>query len=99
TAGPRTRTSSRSCYRNVACAPKLGALPPPLWGRVGEGGRSLSRRSVNTSRPPPLTPPHKGEGNSLSMTRAAVEFAAPHCIRRELAPASLPNKNQPEEHP
>src|SRR5262249_32607920 len=44
-------------------------LPPPLWGRVGRGvGRSRTAprrphrarpRSRVTSRPPPLTPPHK----------------------------------------
>ncbi len=50
-------------------------LPPPLWGRVGWGvGRgSRNRRRAHkrncprvriTSRPPPLSPPHKGEGKS-----------------------------------
>src|SRR5581483_8130831 len=35
------------------------ALPPPLWGRAGEGG---SGGSKERARPPPPTPPHKGEG-------------------------------------
>src|SRR5262249_38342445 len=40
----------------------LGAPPPPLWGRAGEGGGSCCARCAKRS-PPPLTPPHKGEGN------------------------------------
>src|SRR4051794_14108481 len=36
-------------------------LPPPLRGRVGEGG--LQRRFVS---PPPPTPPRKGEGSEES---------------------------------
>src|SRR5215471_7261598 len=35
-------------------------LPPPLWGRVAVGGREVAARECN--RPPPPTPPHKGEG-------------------------------------
>ena len=42
---------------------RSGALPPPLWGRVGEGGRSFVLRSFPHDGPPPLTLPHKGEGN------------------------------------
>jgi hypothetical protein len=44
-------------------------LPPPLWGRVGVGGRTgLSEKGIaphsdDAARPPPLTPPHKGGGN------------------------------------
>jgi len=39
-------------------------FPSPLWGRVGRG---VARRRASgdacdwASRPPPLTPPHKGE--------------------------------------
>jgi hypothetical protein len=37
-------------------------FPPPLWGREGRG---VVRRELCASPqpPPPLTPPHKGEGN------------------------------------
>ncbi|MGD0023942.1 MAG: penicillin-binding protein 1C [Xanthobacteraceae bacterium] len=52
----------------------LGMLPPPLWGRGGEGGREVThqrRLSRDASRPPPLTPPHKGEGNRLMGAVAA----------------------------
>src|SRR3981189_2511859 len=43
----------------------LGAPPPPLWGRVGVGGSSKGKclRWRAIARPPPLTPPPKGEGN------------------------------------
>src|SRR5688572_25426084 len=36
------------------------SFPPPLWGRDREGGIAEHLRS---GFPPPLTPPHKGEGN------------------------------------
>src|SRR5207253_11339941 len=42
-----------------------GLLPPPLRGRVGEGGRAMSI----PSGPPPPTPPRKGEGSSLCVRR------------------------------
>src|SRR5436190_1492984 len=47
----------------------LGVLPPPLWGRVGEGGGAVRHDRCHTAGPPPLTPPHKGEGNRPSMLR------------------------------
>jgi hypothetical protein len=34
--------------------------PPPSWGRAREGG--IAER-LPLVFPPPLTPPHKGEGN------------------------------------
>src|SRR5262245_6257745 len=37
-------------------------LPPPLWGRVGVGGRAVWHPRSHTARPPPPPPPHKGEG-------------------------------------
>ena len=36
--------------------------PAAGWGRVGEGGDAVTHRRCPTQRPPPLTPPHKGEG-------------------------------------
>ena len=38
------------------------ASPPPLWGRDRVGGIAEPARS---GVPPPLTPPHKGEGNPV----------------------------------
>src|SRR5213593_2348359 len=40
---------------------------PALWGRVGEGGRCCCSSGVNQLRPPPPTPPHKGEGSTPSL--------------------------------
>jgi hypothetical protein len=63
----------------------LGLLPPPLWGRVGEGGGAVMHRRCLTQRPPPLTPPHKGEGNALSLRRGN----APSLQRRKSSAAKL----------
>jgi hypothetical protein len=48
---------------------QLGLLPPPLWGRVGEGGDAARYGGATGERialPPPPTPPHKGEGSAPS---------------------------------
>jgi hypothetical protein len=39
---------------------EVDLFPPPLWGRDREGGMA---EHVPSGFPPPLTPPHKGEGN------------------------------------
>src|SRR5947207_2220312 len=54
-------------------SPPLWGLPPPLWGRVGEGGIA---EQLMSGFPPPLTPPHKGEGNPRSGSPKAVRIAA-----------------------
>src|SRR5712671_3827514 len=43
------------------------------WGRVGVGGRGVWRSRAALARPPPPTPPHKGEGSRKlgSLTRYA----------------------------
>src|SRR6185295_6419442 len=41
---------------------RAAAAPPPLWGRDRVGGNPKPRIS---GFPPPLAPPHKGEGNPL----------------------------------
>src|SRR5215471_3577851 len=41
------------------------AASAPLWGRVGVGGREVLARRCPNARPPPPTPPHKGEGRRL----------------------------------
>jgi hypothetical protein len=57
-----------ACGRVIACERYwnggLGLLPPPLWGRAGEGGGAYSNAGTFISRPPPPTPPHKGEGST-----------------------------------
>jgi acyl-CoA dehydrogenase len=56
------------------------AFPPPLWGRDREGGNPNGQRSAI---PPPLTPPHEGEGNPLagSLDEAVFLEAASAKIR------------------
>jgi hypothetical protein len=43
---------------------KVVAFPPPLWGRDREGGNHY-----RYGFPPPLSPPHKGEGNRAQLRR------------------------------
>src|SRR3989442_10068836 len=46
------------------------SVPPPPWGGgVGGGARAEGHR-CKLARPPPPTPPHKGEGRSLRHRRA-----------------------------
>jgi FAD/FMN-containing dehydrogenase/Fe-S oxidoreductase len=40
--------------------------PPPSWGRDREGGIA---EHLPSGFPPPLTPPHKGEGNPIALFR------------------------------
>jgi hypothetical protein len=47
---------------NARAAPS----PPPLWGRDRVGGNPYPRM---LGVPPPLTPPHKGEGNPRGICR------------------------------
>jgi glycyl-tRNA synthetase beta chain len=42
---------------------RTASLPPPLRGRVGEGGE---QQALASDGPPPLTPPRKGEGERLA---------------------------------
>ncbi len=68
---PASTWRAISPIRRSRCA---HLLPPPLRGRAGwgVGRRTLRRGRVHyarlrprkTSRPPPLTPPHRGEGNT-----------------------------------
>src|SRR5712691_5961399 len=50
----------------------LGGRNPRIrgfgWGRVGVGGREMWQSMCLTPRPPPPTPPHKGEGRRKSRT-------------------------------
>ena len=61
-------SSARDMARRWAVAGFLPALPPPpLRGRVGEGG---PQRRSEFGVPPPLTPPRKGEGNAAVRAEA-----------------------------
>ena len=48
----------------------LNGLPPPSWGRVGVGGI----QTLWVHLPPPLTPPHKGEGDSCGAFGGLYSF-------------------------
>ena len=64
------------CRNGVIASGNGGLLPPPLWGRAGEGGRCWCTRCVRQLLPPPPTPPHKGEGS-------APGYAATSCEERD----------------
>ena len=70
----QTQTQMRmmpSFARGESTSGELGLLPPPLWGRVGEGGDAdeimMAPPAQEPRYPPPPTPPHKGEGSAPSM--------------------------------
>src|SRR5262245_14581125 len=69
----RVPVKLRHQRRDATCV-----LPPPLWGRVGEGGPSRCAGHVNHSLPPPLTPPHKGEGNRPVARRRCAQTSPKH---------------------
>lgn len=48
------------------------SLPPPLWGRVGEGGSP--GRGLSSWLPPSLPLPHKGGGNERAVTASQANF-------------------------
>src|SRR5437867_11426946 len=51
----------------------LGVLPPPLWGRAGEGGRSFGQRSRGKLRPPPQPlPTGAGQSHVASFRRTGA---------------------------
>src|SRR5215831_14843772 len=59
-------------------------LPPPLWGRVGVGGREVVAMLCHFSRPPPPSPQRGGE-----------ELAAPP--QRKLTPMEGREGRPPEQ--
>ena len=59
---------------------KLGLLPPPLWGRGGEGGSCCCASCVRQQLPPPPTPPHQC-GLAGADTRVAVAGEGAHRMR------------------
>ena len=61
-------------------------LPPPLWGRVGGGGYG---RTVRGRIPPPLTPPHQGEGKSALVLHSCQATTRPPARRQASSPPSM----------
>jgi excinuclease ABC subunit A len=67
----------------------LKASPPPSWGRDREGGND-----DGSAIPPPLTPPHKGEGKRSARAEAASgEGARAEREEKDI----LKNKNETHE--
>src|SRR6516162_1790353 len=72
-----------SLYLNLNWFKKLGVLPPPLWGRVGEGGGAVMHRRCLTQSPPPPAPPHKGEGSRPNPLHELASVARAYPSRRQ----------------
>src|SRR5262249_17218536 len=47
---------------------------PPCGGGLGRGVVQVPHQRCLTRRPPPLTPPHKGEGNAASSRRSPASY-------------------------
>ena len=90
-AGPRgTIRGVVASGGNADCAG--GVLPPPLRGRVGEGGRGLVAPHSPFARPPPLTPPRL-KGVHARLRRAMGEGNRPPVWRELSWKASTPEEN------
>ena len=57
----------------VRLAARRSLLPPPLWGRGGEGG---GRELTHSWVPPSLSLPHKGGGNAGAAASDSWEATA-----------------------
>src|SRR5262249_19975005 len=68
---------------------RLGALPSPLWGGVGGGGRCLGQHQRFTASPPPPTPPPAGCG--LARFRQILEVTKPRQAGVWLGGGSTPS--------
>src|SRR5262245_64441732 len=72
------RICTEAGARNLSAAPAT-ASPPPSWGRDRVGGHAKSRMS---GFPPPLTAPHKGEGNPVApVANFALQPLASGCVQ------------------
>src|SRR2546428_6044484 len=65
---------------------KLGLLPTRLWGRAGNGGSSYGQRTRAKLRPPPPTPPHKGEGSAPNVRRGSASSTNKRALAALLRP-------------
>src|SRR5262245_6914292 len=71
--------SAAACFRGSSLW-----FPPPSWGRDRVGGDC---RTLAVGIPPPLAPPHKGEGNRSHKWERVTHSAAAARIARNLAAA------------
>jgi branched-chain amino acid transport system permease protein len=56
--------------------PQARSAPSPLVGEGGEGGGGVTNVGASISGPPPLTPPHKGEGNPSPLIEQVTHHLA-----------------------
>src|SRR5262249_7720534 len=56
--------------------------PDVRWGRAAEGGRCYRPRRVSQRPPPPLTPPHTGEGRRRGLWRCRAPFLPEYAPRQ-----------------
>ena len=86
---------SRARRADVAGLLLLSELPPPLWGRVGEGGREVTRRRRPSVTSPPdphpfPSPQGGGEERDGQQTHTLRGYRDPHYSRQNrAAPSSL----------
>ena len=78
--------------RWVAVAKARATSSPPPCGEGQGGGRAIRQGSATTARPPPLSPPHKGEGKRLLHSRSrqsASALAVPHISTLSNSPTDV----------
>jgi ABC transporter substrate binding protein (PQQ-dependent alcohol dehydrogenase system) len=73
-----------------------------LWGRVREGGRAILHCRRNIARPPPRTPPHKGEGSrarrlTYAICGAIILAGAAGTVLAQPAPPPSQQPQQPQQ--
>src|SRR5260370_13396727 len=74
---------ARVSRSGISASGTLGLLPPPLWGRAGEGGDTYINVAAMISRPPPPTPPHKGEGSAPRARSRRASTSSKRALVRE----------------
>ena len=75
---------------------ELGLLPPPLWGRAGEGGSSCFARCVRQLPPPPPHPnPNPSPQGGGEHTAFAARLKLPKLIHHDKTCSSLTRRAAP----
>ena len=75
--GARSVAERRELATHDRCEWRRATVLLRYQGGLGEGGRSYGASRVNQLLPPPLTPPHKGEGNRPSQPQLVNNIASP----------------------
>src|SRR5262249_30346943 len=78
-------------YYDKLAVPRARSAPSPLVGEGWGGGRAVTHGRCLTPRPPPLTPPHKGEGNTPSAER---KLRSPARVRARISSGSTAARNR-----